>query len=105
MGDKTRWSLVEGKNDETGTDGNSETDFGSLRFMMGVYHPIYISDTEMEEKHWYHSINYTIYIQIYLLIPIDLLNLKVKLLVYSSVLSISSVLKSLRILLPWNPEY
>jgi len=46
----------------------------------------------------------TINIQIYLRIPIDLVNLEVKPWLSSSVLSTSSVSKSTRILLFWSPE-
>jgi hypothetical protein len=49
---------------KTVTCENSETGFGSLRIVNGVDRLIYISDTDMEEGHRLHSIEYTIYIQI-----------------------------------------
>jgi len=57
---------------------NSDTGFGSLRIGKGVDHVIYISDTDMEERHQYPTIEHTIYITIYLRIPIDLIDLEVK---------------------------
>jgi len=70
--------MVEGKDDEAVTYVNSKTGFGSLRIVKGVDRLIYISDTDMEEGYRYHTIEHTIYIKIYLWIPIDLLNLDVK---------------------------
>jgi len=78
MGVRTRPSMVEGKNDKAVTYVNSEKGFGSLRIVKGVDRLIHISDTDMEEGHRQHSIENTIYLEIYLRIPIDLLDLEVK---------------------------
>ena len=43
--------MVEGKDDEAVTCVNSETGFASLRIVKGVDRLIYISDTDMEERH------------------------------------------------------
>ena len=91
--------MVEGKDDEAVMYVNSEAGFGSLRIVKGVDRLIYISDTHMEEEHRYSTIKQTIYIEIYLPIAIDLLDLEVKPQRYSCVLSISSVSQSTRILL------
>jgi predicted class III extradiol MEMO1 family dioxygenase len=70
--------MVEARMTKAVTNENSETGFGSLRIVKGVDRQIYISDTDMEEGHRLHSIEHTIYVQIYLWIPIDLLDLEVK---------------------------
>jgi len=44
--------MVQGKDDEGVTYVNSEIGFGSLRIVKGVDRLIYISNAEMEERHW-----------------------------------------------------
>jgi len=78
MGVRTRTSMVKIKDDKAVTYVNSETGLGRLRIVKDVDRLIYICDTDMEEGHRSHSIEYTIYLQIYLQIPIDLLDLAVK---------------------------
>jgi len=70
--------MVKGKNDEAVMNDNSKTGCDSLRIVKGVDRLIYISDTDMEDGPRYPTIEYTIYIMIYLRIPIDLLDLEVK---------------------------
>jgi len=43
--------MVEAKDDKVVTYVNSETGFGSLRIVKGVDHLIYISDTDLVERH------------------------------------------------------
>jgi len=43
--------MVEGKDDEIVTYLNSEADFGSLRIVKDVDSRIYVSYTEMEDRH------------------------------------------------------
>ena len=104
MGVRTRTSMVKIKDDKAVTYVNSETGLGRLRIVKDVDRLIYICDTDMEEGHRSHSIEYTIYLQIYLQIPIDLLDLAVKCWLHFRVLSNSSVLKSTRSLLNSRPE-
>jgi len=89
---------VEVKNDEAVGYVNCETGFRSQRSIQGVNRLIYISDTNREERHRQPNIESTINIKICQPIPIDLLYLEVKPALYYHVLSISSVLKSMRIL-------
>jgi len=70
--------MVEGKDDKAVTCLNSETGFGSLRIVKGVDRLLYISDADMEEGHQWLTIEYTIYIEIHLRIPIDLVDLEVE---------------------------
>jgi len=99
MGVRTQPSMVEGKNDVVVIYVNSETGCDSLRIVQSVDRLIYISDTDMQKGYRKPITEYTIYIKNYLQILIDLLNLEVKPCLYSSILSISSVSKSTRILL------
>jgi len=70
--------MVEGKDHKAVTYVNSAAGFSSLRIVNGVDSLIYISNSDIEEGHRYHSIKYTIYLKIYLQIPIDLHDLEVK---------------------------
>jgi len=57
---------------------NSETGFGSFRIVQGVDRLIYISDADMEEGHRGLTIEHSIYIEIHLRIPLDLVDLEVE---------------------------
>jgi hypothetical protein len=70
--------MVEGKDDQDVTYVNSWTGYHSLKIVKSVDNLIYISDTDMEEGHWYPTIEHTIYNKIYLRNPIDFLDLEVK---------------------------
>jgi len=70
--------MVDDKDDQLLTYTNSKSGLGILRIVEGVNRVIYISDTEKEEGHHKPTIEYTIYIKLSLLIPIDFLNLEVK---------------------------
>jgi hypothetical protein len=70
--------MVECEDDKEVTYLNSETGFGSLRIVNGVDRMIYISDTNIQERHRSHTNEHTICSQIYLQIPIDPLDLEVK---------------------------
>jgi len=51
IGDRTRQSMVEGNDVQSGMYVNSETGFASRRIVKGVDRLLYISDTDMEEGH------------------------------------------------------
>jgi len=51
--------MVEGKDDTALMYVTTETGFGSFRIVNSVDHLIYISNTNMEEEHWYHFIKHT----------------------------------------------
>jgi hypothetical protein len=70
--------MVENKDDNAVMYGHSEMVLGSLRIVKCVDFMIYIGDTDMVDGHSAHAIENIIYIQIYLLIRIDRLDLEVK---------------------------
>ena len=52
--------MVEGKDAKAVMYVNSDRGFGSLRIVKGVDRLIYISDTDIEEGHRKHSIEYNL---------------------------------------------
>jgi len=54
--------MVESKDDKAVTYVNSATAFGSHRIVEDVDRVMYISNTNMEERHQWHSIEFTIYL-------------------------------------------
>jgi len=70
--------MVEARMTKAVANENSKTCFGSLRIVKGVDRLIYIRILTWRKEIDNNSIKHTIYVQIYLRIPIDLLDLEVK---------------------------